>query len=252
MKLLFIGDIYGEEGLNFLASNIEEIKREYKINVIVVNAENVSSGKGITTKMYKDLMKMGVNAITMGNHAFSNKEIDELLDSNANICVPANYPTYYNKGYLTIKYNNETITIINLLGRVYMNLPLECPFRTAKKIIDEVKSDYYIIDMHAEATSEKKALGYYLDGIRGAILGTHTHVPTCDETILEKGTFYITDVGMTGPLDGVIGVEKEIIINRFLDARQTRNVVAKGRMQLNGVVIDFDLKKITRINIKEK
>lgn len=251
MKLLFIGDVYGEDGVKYLADNIENIKKQYKINLVVVNGENACGGKGITNKIYKDFMKMGVNVITMGNHAFSNKEIDDLLENNSNIIVPANYPTYLKNGYITIKYNNELVTIINLLGRVYMNLPLDCPFKTARKIIDEVKSDYYIIDMHAEATSEKKALGYYLDGIKGAVLGTHTHVPTCDEAILENGTFYITDVGMTGPLDGVIGVEKEIIINRFLNARQTKNVVATGKMQLNGVVLDFDNKKITRINIKD-
>ena len=133
-----------------------------------------------------------------------------------------------------------------------MNLPLECPFKTAKNIIDNVKSNYYIIDMHAEATSEKIALGYYLDGIKGAIIGTHTHVQTSDERVLEKGTFYITDVGMTGPLDGIIGADREVITARFLEAKPTRLAVAKGRMQLNGVVVDFDLNKITRISIKDK
>ena len=251
MKLLFIGDVCGEAGVNFLADNIDDIKKKYKINVVVVNGENACEGKGINQKYYKDFMKMGVNVITLGNHAFSNKEIDKLLEDKANIVVPANYPTYKDKGFITIKYNNETITVINVLGRVYMNLPLDCPFRTVKSIIDEVKSDYYIVDVHAEATSEKIALGYYLDGIKGAILGTHTHVPTCDETILDKGTFYITDVGMTGPLDGVIGVDKELIQTRFLEGRPTRTYMATGRMQLNGVVVDFDLNKITRINIKQ-
>lgn len=251
MRLLFIGDVNGEDGVRYLADNIDDIKKKYKINVVIANGENAAEGKGITQKLYKEFMKMGVNAITMGNHAFSNKEIDKLLEDKANIVVPANYPSYFNNGYMTIKYNNETITVINILGRVYMNLPLECPFRTAKKIIDEVKSDYYIVDFHAEATSEKKALGYYLDGIKGAVLGTHTHVETCDESILEKGTFYITDVGMTGPLDGIIGADRDLITERFLEGRPTRLVMAKGRMQLNAVVIDFDNKKIERINIKD-
>ena len=252
MRLLFIGDVNGEDGVKYLASNIEEIKKKYKINVVIANGENAAEGKGITSKLYKDFMKMGVNAITMGNHAFSNKEIDKLLEENANIVVPANFPSYLKNGHLTIKYNNETITIINILGRVYMNLPIDCPFRTAKRIIDEVKSDYYIIDIHAEATSEKITFAHYLDGIKGAILGTHTHVPTCDETVLEKGTFYITDVGMTGPLDGIIGADRDLITERFLEGRPTRLVMAKGRMQLNAVVIDFDNKKIERINIKDK
>jgi len=251
MKLLFVGDVNGEDGVRYLADNIDAIKKQYKINVVVVNGENAAEGKGITSKIYKDFMKMGVNVITMGNHAFSNKEIDKLLEEKANIVIPANYPSYLKNGYITINYNNETITVINVLGRVYMNMPIECPFRTTKKIIESVKSDYYIIDMHAEATSEKIALGYYLDGIKGAILGTHTHVPTCDERRLDKGTFYITDVGMTGPLDGVIGADRDLITKRFLEAKPTRLVMAKGKMQLNAVVIDFDLNKITRINIKD-
>lgn len=132
MRLLFIGDVNGEDGVKYLASNIEEIKKKYKINVVIANGENAAEGKGITSKLYKDFMKMGVNVITMGNHAFSNKEIDKLLEEKANIVVPANFPSYLKNGHLTIKYNNETITIINILGRVYMNLPIDCPFRTAK------------------------------------------------------------------------------------------------------------------------
>ena len=143
MKLLFIGDVYGEDGVKYLLDNIDAIKKQYKINLVVVNGENAASGKGITSKIYKDFMKMGVNVITMGNHAFSNKEIDELLENNSNIIVPANYPEHFKNGYITINYNNEKVTIINLLGRVYMNLPLECPFRTAKKIIDE--AEYILI-----------------------------------------------------------------------------------------------------------
>ena len=251
MKLLFVGDVNGEDGVRYLADHIEAIKKQYKINIVVVNGENAAEGRGITQKLYKDFMKMGVNVITMGNHTFSNKEIEKLLEEKANIVIPANYPTHFDNGYLTIKYNSETITVINVMGRVYMNLPLECPFKTCEKIINTVKSDYYIIDMHAEATSEKIALGYYLDGIKGAILGTHTHVPTCDERILDKGTFYITDVGMTGPLDGIIGADRDLVTTRFLEAKPTRLVMQKGRMQLNAVVIDFDLNKITRINIKD-
>ena len=251
MRILFVGDIYGEEGVSFLKDNIEEIKKKYKINLVVANAENACNGYGITTKIYKDLMKMGVCAITMGNHAFSNKEIDTLLAENANIVVPINFPTYAKNGYLKVKYNDKTLMVINALGRVYMNMALDCPLRMVKEIIEKEKADYYLVDFHAEATSEKKALGYYLDGINGAVVGTHTHIPTADETVLDNGTLYITDVGMTGPYDGVIGVEKEIVLETFLTGRKQKHIVAKGRRQLNAVMLDFDNKKIERINIKE-
>ena len=228
MKILFVGDVFGSDGVKFLGDNLERIKKEYKVNVVIVNGENAAGGKGITRNIYKDFMKMGVSAITMGNHAFSNKEIEELLNEDLNICVPANYPEYKNKGFVTIKFNDQKITVINVLGRVYMNLPLDC---------------------HGEATSEKKAFGYYIDGIKGAVVGTHTHVQTADECSLEHGTFYISDVGMTGPLDGVIGVDKDVIIERFLTARPTKHVCAKGRMQISAVLLDFDLNKIERIHI---
>ena len=249
MKILFVGDVFGSDGVKFLGDNLERIKKEYKVNVVIVNGENAAGGKGITRNIYKDFMKMGVSAITMGNHAFSNKEIEELLNEDLNICVPANYPEYKNKGFVTIKFNDQKITVINVLGRVYMNLPLDCPFKTAKEIVESEKSDYYIIDFHGEATSEKKAFGYYIDGIKGAVVGTHTHVQTADECSLEHGTFYISDVGMTGPLDGVIGVDKDVIIERFLTARPTKHVCAKGRMQISAVLLDFDLNKIERIHI---
>lgn len=249
MKILFVGDVFGTDGVKFLSDNLEKIKKEYKANLVIVNGENAAGGKGITRNIYKDFMKMGVAGITMGNHAFSNKEIDELLDENLNICVPANYPTYKDKGYLTIKYNDLKIVVINVLGRVYMNLPLECSFKTVKEIIEKEKADYYIVDIHAEATSEKKAIGYYLDGIKGAVVGTHTHVQTADECILEKGTMYISDVGMTGPIDGVIGVDKDVIIERFMTGKPSKHVCAKGRMQISAVLLDFDLNKIERIHI---
>lgn len=251
MRVLFVGDLYGEPGREYLATNLERIKKENKINIVIVNGENAASGRGITQKTYKEIMSMGVAAITMGNHTFSNKEINDfLLDSN--IVIPANYPNRPQHGYLTIKYNDKTITIINLLGRIYMNnMPLDCPFKVAKEIIEKVKSDYYIIDIHAEATSEKIAFAYFFDGIKGAILGTHTHVPTCDERTLPNGTMYITDVGMTGPLDGVIGVDKEIIIERFVEGKISQNKVAKGKRQFNAVILDFDTNKISRINFTE-
>lgn len=251
MRVLFVGDLYGEPGREYLAKNLERIKKENKINIVIVNGENSAGGRGITLKIYKELMSMGVSAITMGNHTFSNKEINDFL-LESNIVIPANYPNRPKNGYLTIKYNDKLITIINVLGRIYMNnTPLDCPFKVTKEIIENVKSDYYIIDIHAEATSEKIAFANYFDGIKGAILGTHTHVPTCDERTLPNGTMYITDVGMTGPLDGVIGVDKDIIIGKFVRGSLCQNKVAKGRKQFNAVLLDFDTSKISRINFME-
>lgn len=253
MKVLFVGDVCGDEGVNYLFSNLEKIKKDNGINLVIVNGENASLGKGISIKIYKEMMRHGISAVTMGNHTFGNKEIYDLIDDNAKIVIPANLPDSPKNGFITIKYNDKTITIINLLGRVYMNnLALDCPFKKAKEIIDSVKSDYYLIDFHAEATSEKKALGYYLDGINGALVGTHTHVPTCDEETLDGGLMYITDVGMTGVKDGVIGADKDNVIKKFLDARPSKYLGATGRCQFNAVILDYENKKITRINIKEK
>lgn len=252
MKILFIGDVYGDSGRQILYDNLDRLKREHNINLVIVNGENAAHGKGITAKMYKEFMAAGVNVITMGNHTWGNKDIFDLLEQDSNIVIPANYPNNPKQGYLTINYNGKKITIINVLGRVYMNnIALDCPFKTVEKIINEVKSDYYIVDMHAEATSEKIAMGLYFDGRVSAILGTHTHVQTADERALPKGTLYISDVGMTGPLNGVIGVEPSIVINKFLKGTIEPNKTASGPAQLNAVVLDFNPLKntITRIHL---
>lgn len=252
MNVLFIGDIFGEEGLNYLEKNLESIKREYKINFVIANAENTTYGRGLHFKHYQRLMKMGISCLTMGNHTFSNVDIRNFID-NSNIVRPANLPTTMGVGYKTMKYNDKTITIINLMGRVYQNQSLDCPFRTLDDILAKVKSDYYIVDMHAEATSEKIALGHDFDGKVSAVLGTHTHVPTADERVLPKGTLYITDVGMTGPLNGVIGNTKDEIISRFRTGIYDRAGTQEGLMQLNAVVLEFGAKNsIRRIHLEEK
>lgn len=248
MKILFIGDIYGEIGLEMLKKYLDKIKEDNKINLIIANGENAVNGKGLNQKVYKQLMSLGVSCITMGNHTWGNKELITFLEGS-NVVVPANYPNLNFNQYKILNYNGMKIMVLNLLGRVYMNIPLDDPFRTAKKIIDENICDYYIIDFHAEATSEKIALGYYLDGIKGAVIGTHTHVQTADERSLENGTLFITDVGMTGPLDGVIGVDKDIVVNRFTSYEFVLNKEAKGKGQLNGVIIDTVKNKIERIRI---
>lgn len=251
MKILFVGDIYGEAGRNYFKENLPVLKETYKPNLIIVNAENsANNGRGITDKYYKELMEMGVSSITMGNHVWGQKSLVDYID-NAHICRPANYHDAPGKQYDLINYNGKTLMVMNLLGRTFMDANLDNPFTLAKKLIETVKPDYSFIDFHAEATSEKVAFGHYLDGIASVIVGTHTHVPTADERSLPKGTLYITDVGMTGPLNGIIGVKREIVINRFLNGFTIPNEVEEGKRQLNAVLVDLNQNSIQRIHIQE-
>lgn len=251
MKIVFIGDIYGEAGFKALKNTLPEIKSKYKPNILIANAENIANGRGITEEIYKDLMKMGFSALTMGNWTWSNYDLFNFIE-NSNIIRPANYLKAPGVGYKVIKFNEKTLLVINLMGRVYMNPNLTNPFHVAEEIIENNPADYVFIDFHAEATSEKVALGHYLDGRVNAIVGTHTHVQTNDDRVLPKGTLYITDVGMTGPLNGVIGVSKEIVLERFLTGFSRGNVVASGQLELNGVFLDLDKKIIEKIKIKSE
>lgn len=252
MKILFIGDIYGEPGRRILLNNIEMLKKEYKPNIIIANAENSAHGRGITKDIYKSFMSAGISLLTMGNHTFGNRQIYDLFDDpNINIIRPLNYLNIPGQGYKVINYNGKKILVINALGRVYFNLSIENPFLMVKQIIETVDHDYSIVDFHAEATSEKIAFGHYLDGVASAVLGTHTHIPTADDRRLPNNTLYITDVGMTGPLNGVIGVTKEVIIERFINGISSNNEVADGPTWLNAVLLDFTTKlpSISRIQI---
>lgn len=249
MRVLFVGDIYGDAGLKILLDNLSEIKSDYRPNLIIVNGENAARGRGITESIYKQLMTAGVHMITMGNWTWGNKELYDFIE-DANIVRPFNYRQAPGLGYKTINFNGQTLLIINALGRTFMNANLNDPFTGIEAILRQHPADYSLVDIHAEATSEKVALGHYLDGLATAVVGTHTHVPTADNRTLPKGTLYITDVGMTGPLDGIIGVDKDIVINRFLNGFSTPNKVAKGPKQLNAVIMDFNTKTIERIHIE--
>ncbi|HKL60873.1 MAG TPA: TIGR00282 family metallophosphoesterase [Acholeplasma sp.] len=249
MKILFIGDIYGEPGRNMLLNHLDALKTDYKPNVIIVNSENSSNnGRGMTKQFYKQMMSAGVSCVTMGNHVWGNSELFEYID-DSHVVRPANFLVAPGKGYDIIRYNDKTLLVINLLGRTYMNANIENPFFVAKELIEEHQATYTFIDFHAEATSEKVAFAHFLDGKVSAIVGTHTHVPTADERMLDGGTLYITDVGMTGPLDGVIGVDKKIVIDRFLFGFSKQNEVAQTKNQLNAVFMDLDKKTIKRIQI---
>ncbi len=251
MRVLFVGDIYGDAGLNILLEHLPEIKREYRPNILIVNGENAAKGRGITEKIYKTLMSAGIHMVTLGNWSFGNKELINFIDGS-NIVRPFNYRKAPGVGYQTINFNGQTLLVINALGRTFMNANLEDPFTGIEHILQNHPADYSFVDIHAEATSEKVALGHYLDGKVTAIVGTHTHVPTADNRVLPKGTLYMTDVGMTGPLEGIIGVDRDIVINRFLNGFSTPNRVARGPKQLNAVIMDFKKKTIERIHIESK
>ncbi len=249
MNILFLGDVVGKLGRQVLEEQLPELRKEFNINVVIVNGENVAHGKGITQKTYKWLMEQGIACVTMGNHTWDNKDIFEFIDDKNNIVVPANYPKGTpGKGYLTFNYNGTKITVVSLMGTVFMNGRYDCPFEAIDSILEAVESDVFLVDVHAETTSEKIALGYYLDGRVAAVVGTHTHVPTADARILDEGTAYQTDVGMNGALDGVIGVQKEGVIRRFKTGMPERfNPLDKGKMQLNAVVIEVKDGKASKI-----
>lgn len=251
MKVLFIGDIYGRPGLDILTEKMPELKELYKPNLIIANAENAHNGRGINLKIYKELMSLGVHMITMGNWVWGQRELFEFID-DANIVRPFNFREAPGRGYITMNYNGQKVLVINALGRTFMNPQVGCPFVGIDEILAKNNADYTIVDIHAEATSEKVALGHYLDGRVSAVLGTHTHIPTADERMLPGGTLYITDVGMTGPKEGVIGVSKEIVLNRFLNGFSTPNEVASGPKQLSAVIMDLKLKTIQRIHMESE
>ncbi len=255
MRILAVGDIVGKSGIQKLKETLPSVVKENNIDFTIVNAENAADGMGLTEKMYKDILALGVNIVTMGNHTWGKKEIFNFIDDKQ-IIRPANYPNNNpGRGYEIFECNGKSICVINLIGRVTMTVLSENPFLIAKDIISEIKEavDIIVIDFHAEATAEKMALAYYLDGEATIIYGTHTHVQTADETILEKGTAFITDIGMTGPKKSVIGMDVDVSIKRFETALPEKYKVAEGKSKFNGVMFEIDDKKnkvvkIERIN----
>lgn len=248
-RVLFIGDIIGRPGRVAVGITLPELKRQYKPQLVIANGENLAGGLGITRETAEEVFTYGVDVLTTGNHVWDRKEILEYIDLDNRILRPANYPEGVpGKGHIVLDVKRESgtsvqyrVAIFNLSGRIFMD-PLDDPFVAAKDIIPKLREEANIIilDFHAEATSEKIAMGWYLDGEVSAVIGTHTHVQTADEAILPDHTAYITDVGMTGPIDSVIGVKKDLIIQRFLTQMPTRFDVAKGDVILAGVIVDID------------
>ena len=254
MKILAIGDLVGNSGVRKLKQELNKIIEEEKIDFVIVNAENAGEGMGITEKNFKEIIEEKVDVITMGNHTWGKKDIFKFIN-NSKIIRPANYcEGVPGKGYGIYESLGKKIAVINLIGRVDVNVLSENPFLIAKDLVEKLKdkTDIIIIDFHAEATAEKIALGYYLDGKVTAIFGTHTHVQTADEKILEKGTGYITDIGMTGPKNSVIGMDIKASLKRFETTLPERYKIAEGECILNGVIFDVDnstnkVKEIKRI-----
>lgn len=242
MKILFIGDIVGEPGRKIVKANIRQLSDTYRPDIIIANAENAAGGFGITPDIAEELFSLGIHVLTSGNHVWDKKEIMPYLSKQDRLIRPANYPEG-NAGYGSVVFSTPAgkAAVLNLEGRVFMS-NLDDPFRAADREIERLKREtaVVIIDFHAEATSEKAAFAWYVDGRASAVIGTHTHVQTADERVLPGGTAFITDVGMTGPLDSVIGVKKEEAIARFLYQSPHKFSVPKGPVHLNAVVIAVD------------
>jgi len=234
-----IGDIIGQPGRRAIRNIVPDLRNEFSIDLVIANGENTAGGFGITLDTAYELLDSGVDILTSGNHIWDQKEIIPHLDEGLPLIRPANYPNAPGRGYLI----QDNVMVINLMGRVFMP-PLDCPFRTANALLKEAEANgapkIKIVDFHAEATSEKQGLGWYLDGRVSAVLGTHTHVGTVDARILPKGTAFVTDVGMTGPVNSVIGSDLDAVLDRFLTGMPQRLNVASGPVMMNAVLLEVD------------
>ena len=251
MRILAVGDIVASDGREFIYNNLGRIKNKFKIDYCVANGENTANTNGITTDIANMLFRSGVDVITLGNHTFANKEYAQVLEEMPRVIRPANFPAETEgEGYFVDDLGFVRVAVVNVMGRVHMD-PLDCPFRETEKILEKIKdeADIILVDFHAETTSEKLAFGNFFDGKVTAVFGTHTHVQTADEHILPNGTGYITDIGMTGVRDSVLGVKKEIIMDMFYTRKKYRFEKAEGEVWFNGVVFDVDdrTKKVTQI-----
>ena len=243
MKVLFIGDIMGEPGRRAIARTLHKVVAQHAVDLVIGNGENVAGGFGITPELAHELYEMGLAVITTGNHAWDKKEVLDFFRHEPRLLRPANYPDGVpGRGSIVVETpGGERLGVLQVMGRVYMPT-LDCPFQVARREVARLKTETraIIVDMHAEATSEKMAMGHFLDGEVAAVVGTHTHVQTADEQILPKGTAYITDIGMTGPIHSVIGIKKEIAIEKFLTGMPRRFEVASGPAVLSAVLVELD------------
>ena len=235
-----------KSGRKLFVDFVPGFRREREIDFVVVNAENAAGGKGLTPSVAQELFAAGADCLTGGNHTWRNRDIFQIIDKDERVLRPANYPPVEEVrgrgwGVYTSETNGVSVGVVNLLGRVFMG-PMECPFRLGRAIVDEIRSETRVIlvDFHAEATSEKISLGWHLDGWVSAVIGTHTHVQTADETILPEGTAYQTDAGMTGPHDGVLGVRRDLVLKTMITQMPVRHELARGDLRLCGTLMDVD------------
>ncbi|MCL1630822.1 TIGR00282 family metallophosphoesterase [Sporolactobacillus sp. CPB3-1] len=259
MKILFVGDVYGRTGREMIEQYLPKLKSKYQPAATIVNAENAAHGKGLTKKIYQKLLEVGADMLTMGNHTWDNREIFEFIDEAKQLVRPANFPAGTPGSglrYIELPHGVK-VAVINIQGRVFLP-SLDDPFRIVRQLVDEAhkRTPIIFVDVHAETTSEKLALGWYLDGSVSAVIGTHTHVQTADERIFPKGTAYLTDVGMTGPYNGIIGVQRAAVTKRFLTSMPVRFESEDGPGQLGAVLIQVDestgkSSKIDRLLINE-
>ncbi|MEW5843724.1 MAG: TIGR00282 family metallophosphoesterase [Bacteroidota bacterium] len=258
INILFIGDIVGQPGLDIVQMYLPSLQKKYRIDITIANGENASDGKGCTEKEAKPLFDLGVHAITGGNHTWDKHQSQEYLKAEPRAIRPLNYPKgTFGNGYVFVNSPKGKIAVLNLQGRAFMS-PIDCPFRAADWVLPKLKQEtkVVIVDMHAEATAEKLALANYLDGKVTAVIGTHTHIQTSDERIFPNGTGYITDCGMTGPYDSVIGMKTDAAINRFIYQTPQKYQTAAGNVHLTAVYLKVDLEtgktvEIERIFIPE-
>ncbi|WP_018883312.1 TIGR00282 family metallophosphoesterase [Paenibacillus massiliensis] len=258
IKVLFIGDIVGSVGRKAIQHNLPELKRKHNPHIIIANGENAASGRGITAPIVKDLFDLGVHGITMGNHTWDNKEIFDFIDDEPRMIRPANFPPDTpGRGHTIIKANGKELGIVNLQGRTFLP-PIDCPFRAADDIVDSMrkKVKHILVDFHAEATSEKIAMGWHLDGRASIVVGTHTHVQSNDDIILPQGTAYMTDVGMVGPREGILGMEREAVLRKFKTQLPVRFQVDTGKWHFHAVVVELNdqtgrAERIQKIRLRE-
>jgi 2',3'-cyclic-nucleotide 2'-phosphodiesterase len=249
MRILALGDVVGEPGRRLVEAHVPELRRETGADLVVINGENAAHGHGITDTIAREWFdRLGVDVITTGNHAFDVKGIESYFRQEPRLLRPANHPPdTAGSGWVKLHTRSGAeVLVINLMGRVHMSA-CDCPFRCVDGILQKERADLVLVDMHAEATSETQAMGFHLDGRAAAVLGTHTHVPTLDAKVLAGGTAYVTDIGMTGPYDGVIGMKKEASLGRFLRVQRPRYEVAEGDLQLHAVLITTEGRRATGI-----